>query len=137
MIKIQKSLKFCYLQQWVEGAEDFKDRLPILPLPLLENEATTVLCIGPAPLSSPSRVPATSLSLNDDARPHEDQYWHKLEEMLLQVAQGSVPMIFKPTVDLYTEKTDTNPIVPQGGKSFIETEVHLKTIENPLLMQKS
>ncbi|XP_053609244.1 trafficking protein particle complex subunit 8 isoform X2 [Plodia interpunctella] len=112
-------------QQWVESTEEFKDRLPVLPLPLLERSATVVLSVGPAPLSSPGRVPATSLTLQRSA--HEEKYWHKLEEMLLQVAQGSVPMIFKPTVDLYTEDTDANPIVPRGEPIQISI-----TLRNPL-----
>ncbi|RVE41110.1 hypothetical protein evm_014240 [Chilo suppressalis] len=57
----------------------------------------------------------------------DERYWHKLEEMLLQVAQGSVPMIFKPTVDLYTETSDTYPIVPQGEPVQISI-----TLKNPL-----
>ncbi|XP_049881251.1 trafficking protein particle complex subunit 8 [Pectinophora gossypiella] len=115
-------------QQWIENAEEYKERLPLLPLPLLESEATTVLCVGPAPLSSPGRVPASSLNLNEDSESQaEPQYWNKMEEMLLQVAQGSVPMIFKPTIDLYTEKTDSNPVVPQGEPTQISI-----TLRNPL-----
>ncbi|XP_073957064.1 trafficking protein particle complex subunit 8-like [Choristoneura fumiferana] len=114
-------------QQWVESSEEFKEHLPVLPLPLLESEATAVLCVGPAPLSSPGREPASSLSFADAATRHEERVWHKLEEMLLQVAQGSVPMIFKPTVDLYTSKTDRNPVVPQGEPIQISI-----TLRNPL-----
>ncbi|KAI5640553.1 trafficking protein particle complex subunit 8 [Phthorimaea operculella] len=47
--------------------------------------------------------------------------------MLVQVAQGTVPMIFKPTIDLYTEKTDVNPVVPQGEP--IQVSI---TLRNPL-----
>ncbi|CAG9796623.1 unnamed protein product [Diatraea saccharalis] len=116
-------------QQWMEGCEEYKERLPELPLPLLERNATAVLCVGPAPLSSPGRVPATSLTFLDAAEnsKEDDRYWHKLEEMLLQVAQGSVPMIFKPTVDLYTERSDINPVVPKGEP--IQVSV---TLKNPL-----
>lgn len=36
-------------------------------------------------------------------------------------------MIFKPTVDLYVDGTDTNPVVPQGGK---ENQVFLSLDRN-------
>ncbi|KAJ0182539.1 hypothetical protein K1T71_001908 [Dendrolimus kikuchii] len=105
-------------QQWMENCEEFKDRLPTLPVPLVEQRATGVLCVGPLPLSSPRRYAASSLALPttpaaavDEA---ERRCWPALEQMLLQEAQGSVPMIFKPTVDLYVEGTDCDPIVPQG-----------------------
>ncbi|XP_028156042.1 trafficking protein particle complex subunit 8 [Ostrinia furnacalis] len=116
-------------QQWIESCEEFRFRLPPLPLPLLARGATAVLCVGPAPLSAPGRAPASSIALHDAAAPagEDDRYWHKLEEMLLQVAQGSVPMIFKPTVDLYVEGTDANPIVPKGEPIQIAI-----TLRNPL-----
>uniref|UniRef100_A0A2A4K057 Uncharacterized protein n=1 Tax=Heliothis virescens TaxID=7102 RepID=A0A2A4K057_HELVI len=47
--------------------------------------------------------------------------------MLLQVAQGAVPMIFKPTVDLYTDATDAEPLVPQGEPIQISV-----TLWNPM-----
>ncbi|XP_060805731.1 trafficking protein particle complex subunit 8 isoform X2 [Amyelois transitella] len=112
-------------QQWLENSEEFKDHLPVLPLPLLERSATAVLSVGPAPLSSPGRVPATSITLQRATQ--DEKYWHKLEEMILQVAQGAVPMIFKPTVDLYTAETDANPIVPRGEPIQISI-----TLRNPL-----
>ncbi|XP_063357938.1 trafficking protein particle complex subunit 8-like [Cydia amplana] len=86
-----------------------------------------VLCVGPAPLSSPGRVPATSLAAHHTPDRQEQHTWLKLEEMLLQVVYGSVPMIFKPTVDLYTNKTDVNPFVPQGEPIQISI-----TLRNPL-----
>ncbi|KAI8438479.1 hypothetical protein MSG28_010978, partial [Choristoneura fumiferana] len=125
--RLASALRLTRDAQWVESSEEFKEHLPVLPLPLLESEATAVLCVGPAPLSSPGREPASSLSFADAATRHEERVWHKLEEMLLQVAQGSVPMIFKPTVDLYTSKTDRNPVVPQGEPIQISI-----TLRNPL-----
>ncbi|KAM3967553.1 trafficking protein particle complex subunit 8 homolog l(3)76BDm [Aphomia sociella] len=115
-------------QQWVESSEEFRERVPTLPLPLLERSATALLCVGPAPLSSPGRVAATSLALHEPHQyEHHQLHWHKLEEMLLQAAQGAVPMIFKPTVDLYTDGTDSNPVVPQGEPMQISI-----TLRNPL-----
>lgn len=105
-----------FFQQWVESCEVQRELSP-LPLPLLEHGATAVLCAGPAPLSSPGRVPATSVTVGDAraANPSDAKYWSKMEQMLLQVAKGSVPMIFKPTVNLYTAASDASPTVPQGG----------------------
>lgn len=104
------------LQQWIESSEEPRERLEELPLPLIVERETSVLCVGPAPLASPRRKAATSLSLGSSTEQSlGDRAWRTLEEMLLQVAQGSVPMIFKPTIDLYTEATDSEPIVPQGG----------------------
>lgn len=70
---------------------------------------------GTPPLASPRRVPASSVRPGPPA-PHGPD-WARLELMLLQEARGSVPMIFKPTVDLHDSTTDnsTNPLVPQGG----------------------
>ncbi|XP_037298483.1 trafficking protein particle complex subunit 8 isoform X2 [Manduca sexta] len=98
--------------------------LPPLPLPLVLQRATAVLCCGPAPLAAPGRRAASALSLRD---PDRSTLWTGLEEMLLQVARGSVPMIFKPTVDLYTDLTDCHPIVPQGEP--VEISI---TLWNPL-----
>lgn len=107
----------------MENCDEFKDRLPTLPVPLVEQQATAVLCVGPLPLSSPRRIAASSLSLpttsTEVIEDVERRCWPALEQMLLQEAQGSVPMIFRPTVDLYVEGTDCDPIVPQGGNYYI------------------
>ncbi|XP_050666465.1 trafficking protein particle complex subunit 8 isoform X2 [Leptidea sinapis] len=113
-------------QQLVENSDEYKEKLPTLPVPLLMSEQTAVLCVGPAPLSSPGRVPATSISFLGDEQT-DSCYWSKLEEAALQVAQGSVPMIFKPTYDLYSHKADSNPVVPRGEP--LQISVCLK---NPL-----
>ncbi|KOB71872.1 TRS85-like protein, partial [Operophtera brumata] len=89
--------------------------LPVLPLPFVEQRATCVLCVGPAPLSSPGRRAASSLSLADTSTPTDHKIWNRLEQMLLQVAQGSVPMIFKPTVDLYNDATDCDPLTKKNN----------------------
>ncbi|GBP45707.1 Trafficking protein particle complex subunit 8, partial [Eumeta japonica] len=118
-------------KQWVENSEEFKKTLPPLALPLIESNATAVLCAGMAPLSSPGRIPATSITLREaeTALPDTNKHWHKMEEMLVQIAQGGVPMIFKPTVNLHMSTTDntTSPIVPQGEPVQISILVY-----NPL-----
>ncbi|CAB3239968.1 unnamed protein product [Arctia plantaginis] len=115
-------------QQWIESAEEPRERLEELPLPLVEDRETSVLCVGPAPLASPRRRAATSLSLGAPSESiSDDRSWRTLEEMLLQVAQGAVPMIFKPTIDLYTSAADAEPLVPQGEPIQISV-----TLWNPL-----
>ncbi|XP_047034378.1 trafficking protein particle complex subunit 8 [Helicoverpa zea] len=114
-------------QQWVESNPEVASVLEELPLPLVEARQTGVLCVGPAPLGSPRRRAASSLSLAPDAPAAAAPAWRRLEEMLLQVAQGAVPMIFKPTVDLYTDATDAEPLVPQGEPIQISV-----TLWNPL-----
>ncbi|XP_075972327.1 trafficking protein particle complex subunit 8 homolog l(3)76BDm [Anticarsia gemmatalis] len=114
-------------QQWIDSSEEPKDRLEELPLPLVVARETSVLCVGPAPLASPRRRAATSLSLGAAAERADDHTWRTLEEMLLQVAHGAVPMIFKPTIDLYTDTADCEPLVPQGEPIQISV-----TLWNPL-----
>ncbi|KAF5273376.1 hypothetical protein FQR65_LT04668 [Abscondita terminalis] len=80
----------------------------LLLLPTLESEATKVL-VGPSPpLSIPGRVAALDISLQTSNNSTSMQKWHKLEEMLVQEAQGSLPMIFKPMVVLYTNQNICN-----------------------------
>lgn len=49
-------------------------------------------------------------------RPEEHKYWHKMEQMCVQVARGALPMIFRPTANVFTAATDAAPSVPQGGE---------------------
>ncbi|XP_026731514.1 trafficking protein particle complex subunit 8 [Trichoplusia ni] len=116
-------------QQWIESSEEPRDQLEQLPLPLVVERDTSVVCVGPAPLAAPRRRAASSLALGGElATPQPaPAAWRLLEEMLLQVAQGAVPMIFKPTVDLYTDATDSEPLVPQGEPIQISI-----TLWNPL-----
>ncbi|KPJ16736.1 hypothetical protein RR48_10335 [Papilio machaon] len=110
-------------QQWIESSEEFGGKLPVVPVPLVVRGETRVSCAGPAPLAAAGRVAAAA----PPATPHAARVWHRLEEMLIHAAQGAPPMIFKPTVDLYTEDTDANPIVPQGEP--IQVTI---TLTNPL-----
>ncbi|KAJ8735551.1 hypothetical protein PYW07_007171 [Mythimna separata] len=112
-------------QQWVESRTEPRSRLEELPLPLVAARETRVLSVGPAPLGAPRRAAASAQALGD--APAALPAWRTLEEMLLQVANGAVPMIFKPTVDLYTDATDCEPLVPQGEPIQISV-----TLWNPL-----
>nr|CAI5821090.1 unnamed protein product [Callosobruchus analis] len=76
--------------------------LPILPVPELHLNALKLL-VGPTrPLSTPGKVPALGINFNsvDDAA--TESRWQKLEEMLIQEAEGSLPIVFKPMVPLFT-----------------------------------
>ncbi|KAG8232488.1 hypothetical protein J437_LFUL011257 [Ladona fulva] len=96
-----------------------KKSLPVLPIPTIEQGSVRVL-LG----SSPS-LPDTHQQINDrvqlasgvgfGSKVEEDGNigWAKLEENLLLAAQGSVPMLFMPTVQLYSDTTD-NSISPIG-----------------------
>lgn len=75
--------------------------MDVLPLPVLENESIRIL-VGPTPpLTMPGRIPATGLTLSRSDGSTASKSWIKLEEMLVQEAQGSLPLIFKPAISLY------------------------------------
>jgi hypothetical protein len=68
------------------------------------------------------------LSFSQDA---DDVRWSKLEEILLSKAQGTPPMIFKPTVTIYTN-TSNNSSKPNA---VVKEPIHLCiTLSNPLLI---
>ncbi|KAK5639608.1 hypothetical protein RI129_012100 [Pyrocoelia pectoralis] len=79
-----------------------------LLLPILQSESTKIL-VGPSPpLSIPARVAAVDISLQTPNHIVTIQKWNKLEEILVQEAQGSLPMIFKPVVVLYSNHNINN-----------------------------
>lgn len=80
-------------------------------MPRLAAARTRVRCAGPAPLAAPGRAPAAAPPAAAD-----EPLWQRLEETLLAVARGAPPMIFRPTTDLYSPRTDAHPIVSQGGE---------------------
>ncbi|GJQ66108.1 hypothetical protein Trydic_g5778 [Trypoxylus dichotomus] len=99
-----------------------------LPLPLLDAEHTKVLVAPTLPLRIPGKVPAMGITLLTKDDPADSHRWQKLEEMLIQEAQGSLPMIFKPLVTLFTqENCNTNPTAILGEP--IQVLVQLR---NPL-----
>lgn len=78
-----------------------EERTDILPLPVLKNDSIRIL-VGPTPpLSTPGKVPAAGVVLGKEDLPTPPQKWHKLEEMLVQEAQGFLPVVFKPAITLY------------------------------------
>lgn len=63
-------------------------------------------------LKTPGRVAALDQEINIQDDMAKLQKWTKLEEMLVQEAQGTLPMIFKPlkTVFFLKEVTTTSPV---------------------------
>nr|CAD7195798.1 unnamed protein product [Timema douglasi] len=82
--------------------------LPTLPLPLIDSNDISVL-IGalsshPPTDQSSSSVPATGVMFSDAQA--DNTRWFKLEEQLIAEAQGTLPMIFKPTIQLFSKHTN-------------------------------
>jgi len=84
--------------------------LPILPLPLLDSDNIKVL-YGPLSKQIENNIPASHVTFN--AEEINDAKWSKMEELLVTEAQGSVPMIFKPTIALYS-RTSNNTVKPNA-----------------------
>ncbi|XP_012154048.1 trafficking protein particle complex subunit 8 homolog l(3)76BDm isoform X2 [Megachile rotundata] len=102
------------------------EELPILPLPLINSYSIKVL-YGPLAESYNNNIPASHVSF--DTEECDDVRWSKMEEMLITEAQGSPPMIFKPTVALYS-KTSNNSVKPN---SVVDEPVHFFIeLYNPL-----
>ncbi|XP_015513137.1 trafficking protein particle complex subunit 8 isoform X1 [Neodiprion lecontei] len=100
--------------------------LPILPLPLINSNEIKVL-FGPLSKCEKDNIPASHVSF--DSQDVEDVRWSKLEEMLITEVLGSVPMIFKPTVVLYSDKSNnsTKPNAVLNEPVHYSIELH-----NPL-----
>ncbi|XP_012252846.2 trafficking protein particle complex subunit 8 isoform X2 [Athalia rosae] len=108
--------------------EEMKDSnvLPVLPLPLINSNEIKVL-FGPLSKPEQNSIPASHVSFNSDDT--EDVRWFKLEEILLLEASGSVPMIFKPTVALYSSRSN-NSTKPNA---ILNEPVHFSIeLHNPL-----
>lgn len=102
------------------------DVLPILPLPLINTNGIKVL-FGPLPRSEKNSIPASHVSFN--SQDVEDIRWAKLEETIITEALGSVPMIFKPTVALYSDKSNNS----SKPNAVLNEPVHYSIeLHNPL-----
>lgn len=82
-----------------------RSEIPILPLPLVNGNEIQVL-LGFLPTSTDERVPASNVSFENVDE--DDSRWTKLEEVIVAEAQGSASMIFKPTIALYTNRTNNS-----------------------------
>lgn len=100
--------------------------LPILPLPLLDSDNIKVL-YGPLSKQTESNIPASHVMFNTEEV--NNAKWSKMEELLITEAQGSLPMIFKPTVALYS-RTSNNTVKPNA---VLDEPVHyFIELHNPL-----
>ncbi|XP_011502697.1 PREDICTED: trafficking protein particle complex subunit 8 [Ceratosolen solmsi marchali] len=122
--------EFLYIHNLLthEMKKSSQTNLPILPLPLIEDNQIKVLL---GPLIKPGNnieLVSQILSFSQDA---DDVRWSKLEEILLSKAQGTPPMIFKPTVTIYTH-TSNNANKPNA---VVKEPIYLCiTLSNPLLI---
>ncbi|KAG8041820.1 hypothetical protein G9C98_007124 [Cotesia typhae] len=98
--------------------------LPILPLPLIDGNETKVLL---GPVVSSGDKDAYDLFDQDDTE--ASSRWSKLEETLVTEAQGSAPMIFKPSVALYSKKSNNT----SKPNAIVDEPIHLSVeLHNPL-----
>ncbi|KAG7202767.1 hypothetical protein KM043_009936 [Ampulex compressa] len=100
--------------------------LPILPLPLIDSNSIKVL-YGPLPELRENIIPASHVSFENEET--DDVRWSKMEEMLLTEVHGCPPMIFKPSVALYsrTSNNSTKPNAVLGEPVHFSIQLH-----NPL-----
>lgn len=100
--------------------------LPVLPLPLLDSDNIKVL-YGPLGKQTENNIPASNVTFSTEEI--DDAKWSKMEELLLTEAQGFPPMIFKPTVALYS-RTSVNTVRPNA---VLDEPVHFSVeLYNPL-----
>ncbi|XP_045481562.1 trafficking protein particle complex subunit 8 [Harmonia axyridis] len=109
--------------------------LPLLPLPNLDIASSLKILLQPlSPLKTPGRVPAMGFSFEKIVDDSMEQKWIKLEEMLVQEAQGSLPLLFKPMITLFNNKkllTNTpNAIVNEPIQLSIQIFNQLQMVLN-------
>lgn len=86
--------------------------------------------MGPRdPLATPGKVAASGIKLSNQEEVVKEQTWIKLEEMLVQEASGSLPVVFKPAVTLYT--MDNLPNLTPSAIINEPVQVSIK-VRNPL-----
>ncbi|OXU20674.1 hypothetical protein TSAR_003364 [Trichomalopsis sarcophagae] len=121
--------EFLYIHSLaIEESKTPQTDLPILPLPLVEDNQIKVL-LGPV-IKPGNNIELVSqiLSFSQDA---DDVRWSKLEEILLSKAQGTPPMIFKPTVTIYTNSSNNT----SRPNAVVNEPIYLCiTLSNPLLI---
>ncbi|KAF7386777.1 hypothetical protein HZH66_011229 [Vespula vulgaris] len=101
--------------------------LPVLPLPLIDSNNVKVL-YGHLCESTEDSISASHVSL-DDEDGQDDVRWSKMEEILITEAQGTQPMIFKPSIILYSSISN-NTVKPNA---VLNEPVHFSIeLHNPL-----
>ncbi|KAK7864298.1 hypothetical protein R5R35_009554 [Gryllus longicercus] len=124
--------EYVSIQQQQVSEEPLTDgSIPELPLPIVEQNSVRVL-VGPLPCStsvtpvvgsnSPT-VPASGVTFEDDDP--DTAKWPKLEEMLITAAQKQLPMIFKPTIQMFSNYTDNsrNPVSIVGEPVSVQVKL--------------
>ncbi|XP_063990876.1 trafficking protein particle complex subunit 8 [Diachasmimorpha longicaudata] len=102
-------------------------RLPLLPIPLINGNEIKVL-FGPFLELIPGLTAASGVSF-DHCDEDDNPKWAKLEEHLVSEGLGTVPMIFKSTIALYTHKTNNT----SRPNAVINEPIHLSIeLHNPL-----
>ncbi|KAL4234283.1 Trafficking protein particle complex 8 [Mactra antiquata] len=105
---------FVYRQLLVQEAEETglqSNILPELPLPILDSNATKVL-LGARPQPPQNEKMFATGVWFEQSESHTNK-WKILEDLLVSSANGgSLPLIYKPTLQLYTDDTDNkyNPV---------------------------
>lgn len=119
------NVNFCF-QLMQQDETTRSNELPILPLPLIDDNRIKVL-FGFLPKSQDNEILMYHESFN--AQDYDDLRWLKMEEILVSEAQKSAPMIFKPTISFYSETTN-NTSRPQA---IVDEPVHyFMELHNPL-----
>lgn len=100
-----------------------------LPLPIIDTRSIKIL-MGPRdPLATPGKVAASGIKFTNQEELVKEQTWIKLEEMLVQEANGSLPVVFKPALTLYT--VDNLPNLTPTAIINEPVQVSIK-VRNPL-----
>lgn len=97
-----------------------------MPLPLIDSNNVKVL-YGHLCESTEDSISASHVSLDDEDT--DDVRWSKMEEILITEAQGTQPMIFKPSIILYSSISN-NTVKPNA---VLNEPVHFSIeLHNPL-----
>ncbi|XP_046999759.1 trafficking protein particle complex subunit 8 isoform X1 [Schistocerca americana] len=116
-------------QQLMAEERNVSDNLTVLPLPVVDNDSIKVLLgsLTSTPSSEAAIVYATGVKFEDDQS--DNRRWTKLEETLVNEAQGTLPMIFRPTLQLFSNETvnTSKPI------AIVREPIYVRIIlKNPL-----
>ncbi|XP_060558094.1 trafficking protein particle complex subunit 8-like isoform X2 [Ruditapes philippinarum] len=122
---------FVYRQLLVQESEETglqSNTLPELPLPVLDSNATKVI-VGSRPLiPQGDTIYATGVWFEDSDMP--SWRWKKLEELLVLDANGgTLPLLHRPSLQLFTDGTDNKFSPVSYMKEPITIELYLV---NPL-----
>ncbi|XP_045191789.2 trafficking protein particle complex subunit 8-like isoform X2 [Mercenaria mercenaria] len=122
---------FVYRQLLVQESEETglqSNTLPELPLPVLDSNATKVLLGSRPQRPQGDKMYATGVWFDESDT--GSWRWRKLEELLVLDANGgSLPLLYRPSLQLYTDGTDNKFSPVSFMKEAITIELYLV---NPL-----